>query len=224
MRYFTQQLYRQFNSADDEEADRADAAWEAALEEYRRHREGLRDRMPFNVAKLADLNLHDAEILSCAEEIEPGAPFFHDFPFPLPLPLWSAVAIVSVRVGSDIVSLIYCLWDRLREYPAPQDWPFSKLREHWLYDEVDVASEAGTVRASHPVEFWRRVGDSLPLGGDSPLCRQPGGSSGDGEAKCLRRGPPRRQEDSRTLAVIILRRAPLAAWPQGDIDRYRVGN
>ncbi|HYT87925.1 MAG TPA: hypothetical protein VEL76_04340 [Gemmataceae bacterium] len=142
MRYFTRQLYQQFNSAEDAEADRAEQAWETALEEYRQHRDGLRDRMPSNVSKLADLNLHDAEILSRTEEIQPGAPFiFPEFPFPLPIALWSAVAIVSVRLGGDVVSLIYCLWDRIREDPAPDDWPFSKLREHWLYDEVDIGSE-----------------------------------------------------------------------------------
>jgi hypothetical protein len=142
MRYFTRQLYEQFHSADDEEADRADEAWESALVKYREHLEGLRDRLPANVAKLADLNLHDAEILSRSEEIQPGGPFFDNhFPLPIPLVLWSAVAIVSVRVGGDILSLIYCLWDRVREHPAPDDWPFSKAREHWLYDEVDVASE-----------------------------------------------------------------------------------
>src|SRR5262249_8543019 len=126
----------------DEEADRADEAWEAAIEKYRKHLEGLRDRMPSNVAKLADLNLHDAEILSRGEEIQPGAPcFYPDFPFPFPSAFWSALGIVSVRVGGDILSLIYCLCDHIREYSAPDDWPFSKLREHWLYDEVDVASE-----------------------------------------------------------------------------------
>jgi hypothetical protein len=144
MRYFTQQLYRQYNSADDEEADRAEQAWEAALEEYRQHRDDLRDRMPANVGKLADLNLHDAEILARTEEIQPGAPFsFPEFPSPLPVALWSAVAIVSVRLGGDVVSLIYCLWDRIREFPAPKDWPFSKLREHWLYDEVDRSETGG---------------------------------------------------------------------------------
>jgi len=142
MRYFTRELYQQFNSADDEEADRAGREWEAAIEKYRQHREGLRDRMPSNVAKLADLNLHDAEILSRAEEIQPDAPFFwQNVAFPIPLTFWSAVAIVSVRVGGDVLLLLYCLWDRIREYPAPDGWPFSKLREHWLYDEVDVASE-----------------------------------------------------------------------------------
>ena len=142
MRYFTRQLFQQFNSADDEEADRADQEWEAALEKYRQHREGLRDRMPGNVAKLADLNLHDAEILSRAEETQPGAPFFyHNAPVPVPVALWSALAIVSVRVGGDVLLLLYGLWDHIREHLAPDDWLFSKLREHWLYDEVDVAAE-----------------------------------------------------------------------------------
>jgi hypothetical protein len=142
MRYFTRQLYQQFNSPDEQEADRADEAWEGAIRDYRRHLDGLRERMPSNVAKLAELNLHDAEILSRAEEIQPGTPLLYpDLPFPIPSAFWSAVAIVSVRLGGDILLLIYCLWDRLREHPAPDDWPFSKLSEHWLYDEVDTASE-----------------------------------------------------------------------------------
>jgi hypothetical protein len=112
MRYFTRQLYQQFNSADDEEADHADQEWEAAIERYRQHREGLRDRMPANVAKLADLNLHDAEILSRAEETQPGAPFFgDDLPWPVPVAIWSALAIVSVRMGADVLLLLYGLWD-----------------------------------------------------------------------------------------------------------------
>jgi hypothetical protein len=142
MRYFTPQLYRLFNSADDEEADRADEAWEAAIGEYRRHLDAVRDRIPSNVAKLADLDLHDAEVLSRAKEVQAEGPFFSNyFPFPVPLAFWSAVAVVTARQGADLVSLIYGLWDHLRERPAPEDWPFSKVREHWLYDEVDVASD-----------------------------------------------------------------------------------
>jgi hypothetical protein len=143
MRYFTRQLYLEFNSADDAVADRADEAWEAAIREYNKHLEGIRNRMPSNVVKLADLNLHDAEILSRAEEIQPGTPFYLEMPIPIAYSFWSAVAIVSVRVGDDILSLIYCLWDHIREDPAPDDWRFSKLREHWLYDEVDIAAERG---------------------------------------------------------------------------------
>src|SRR4051794_15231145 len=142
MRYFTRSLYQQFNSPDDEVADRADEVWEAALVDYGKHLDGIPARMPATVSKLADLNLHDAEILSRVEEIQPGAPVFYaDFPFPGPFALWSAVGIVTVRMGNQFLSLIYCLWDHIRVDPAPEDWQFSKLREHWLYDEVDIVSE-----------------------------------------------------------------------------------
>ena len=30
----------------------------------------------------------------------------------------------------------YFLCDHMTEQPAAEDWPFSKKREHWLYDEV----------------------------------------------------------------------------------------
>jgi hypothetical protein len=140
MRYFTRQLYQDFNSPDDAIADRADEAWEVTLREYNKHLQGIHDRLPSNVARLAELNLHDAEILSRAEEIQPGIPF-GNLDLTISIPFWSAVAIVSVRIGDDILSLIYSLWDHIREQPAPDDWRFSRMREHWLYDEVDVASE-----------------------------------------------------------------------------------
>jgi hypothetical protein len=140
MRYFTRQLYLDFNSPDDAVADQADEAWEVALREYHEHLEGIRDRLPSNVVKLAELNLHDAEILARAEKIQPEMPFAYLDKL-IPVSFWSAVGIVSVRVGDDILLLIYNLWDRIREQPAPDNWRFSRRREHWLYDEVDVAGE-----------------------------------------------------------------------------------
>lgn len=142
MKFFTPQLYLQFNSPDDQEADRADQAWEAAIQAYHRHLETIRDRMPSQVAKLASLELHDAEILSHVEEVQAGGPLGDaGLPWPMPIPIWSALAIVSVRHEGEILSLIYCLWDHVRTNPVPESWPFSKLKEHWLYDEVDLVSE-----------------------------------------------------------------------------------
>jgi hypothetical protein len=141
MHFFTPELYRKFNSPDDEEADQADAAWEEAIRNYRRRLDEIRERLPSPVGKLAALSLHDAEVLSRVEVIQQGGPFFPAFPFPFPIPVWSAVAIVTVRQDADLLSLIYCLCDRLRTIEGPADWPFSKEREHWLYDEVDVLSE-----------------------------------------------------------------------------------
>lgn len=138
MRFFTRELYRQFNAPDDEEADRANAMWETAIEKYRQHLDDIRDRMPSQVRKLTDICLHDAEVLALNQEsqalIPPPEPSW-------PVPFWSAIAILSLRHEGKVWSLIYLLWDRVREHPAPGDWPFSKTAKHWLYDEVDLAAD-----------------------------------------------------------------------------------
>jgi hypothetical protein len=137
MRFFTPELYVQFNSADDDVADRANEAWEKALEAYRIHLAGIRDRMPTHVRNVSELCLHDAEVLGFEQESQAC------FPFPEPLgttPHWSALAIVSLKQDDTIRSLYYVLWDRVRQYPPPKNWPFSKLQKHWLYDEMDVTA------------------------------------------------------------------------------------
>lgn len=127
MRFFTPELYAQFNSQNEEVADRADAEWEKAIADYRRHLETIRDDLPSQVKQLAELCLHDAEILGFERELQSFLPV--------------SVAVLSLKQDDTIRSLIYMLWDRVREYPASKDWPFSPQRKHWLYDEVDVASD-----------------------------------------------------------------------------------
>lgn len=142
MRYFTPQLYQQFNSPDDEEADRANEAWEGAIQAYRQQLDRIRGAMPSQVVALSRLCLHDAELLARSEEIQASTPvLLADVRSDVLLPIWSAIAVVSVKLEGEILSLFYCLWDRLRTHPAPETWTFSKLREHWLYDEIDVASD-----------------------------------------------------------------------------------
>lgn len=126
MRFFTHELYRRFNSDKDDNANRANEEWENALEAYQNHLESLRGHMPSPVRKIADLCLHDAELLACAEEIEPlisHAPA-------QPAALWSAMAILSLKQDNNIVSVHYLLWDRVRQHSPPSDWPFSALRRH----------------------------------------------------------------------------------------------
>ena len=64
MKFFTPELYLQFNSPDEDEADRADQAWEEVLHLYERRLEELRADMPPPVKDLADERcFHDAEDL-----------------------------------------------------------------------------------------------------------------------------------------------------------------
>lgn len=141
MRFFTPRLFLGFNSADEADADAAQDAWDAALADYHQHLAGIRERMPSPVRKLAEVCLHDAELLASEQAIEPL------WSFPLESsegrPSWSALAIFSVKQEGQIVSLIYFLWDRVREHQPVKDWPFSKARVHWLYDEVDLAPDHG---------------------------------------------------------------------------------
>jgi hypothetical protein len=138
MRFFTPELYVQFNSSDDEVADRANERWEKALEEYKRHLESIQTAMPSQVKEVSALCLHDAEVLGFQQEHHAHRPAH--WPFPQP-PIWSAVAIVTLKQDLIIRSLIYLLWDTVREHPAGPDWQFSKLCKNWLYDEVDVSAD-----------------------------------------------------------------------------------
>jgi len=133
MRFFTPELFIRFNSPDDEVADRADEEWEMAIQGYRSHLDQFRDQMPGQVKKLAELCLHDTEVLAIQEAIEPI------FPIPFePFPRWAGFAILSVMQDDKVVSLVYVLWDHVRKHPMKENWPFSKQRTHWLYDELDA--------------------------------------------------------------------------------------
>jgi hypothetical protein len=136
MKYFTPQLYQQFNSFDVDEAERADEAWDKEEIAYQERLNSIRMYMPSQVMKLSQLCLHDADVLSRTEQSEPigGINLFGE-PSPYPLPLWTAVATIFVRLGDELVSLIYCLADHVTTTPAPEGWRFSKEQEQWLYVE-----------------------------------------------------------------------------------------
>lgn len=135
MRFFEPDLYLRFNSPNDDVADRANEEWEQALDNYELHLRHLRGQMPEQVKALADLCLHDCLVLGWDDAIEPVLR-----PTIEPLPVWSAFSVLSVRRGGEIVSLNYILWDKIRRCAPPSDWPVSKSRPHWLYDEVDAVT------------------------------------------------------------------------------------
>ena len=142
MRFFTPELFVRFNSADDDQADEANGAWEAALCAYRRHLSQIGNQLSPSARQLSELCPHDAELLPIKLGTElPAAPLEpHSF---------SEVAILPLQQEGQIVLLVYSLWDHIRESPPAPNWPFSKFRPHWLYDEVDLAPRTG--------EFVHRV-------------------------------------------------------------------
>jgi hypothetical protein len=143
MKYFTPELYQQFNSFDVEEAERADEAWNKAEMAYKERLAIIREHMPSQVVRLSELCLHDALVVSRVEHTQPAGEFpSFEGPNHLLLPSWSAVAIVSVAVGEEVVSLIYCLSDHTMLRATPKGWRFSKLQEQWLYDEVDFLNDS----------------------------------------------------------------------------------
>jgi hypothetical protein len=143
MKYFTPELYQQFNWFDVQEAERADETLDRAEVAYKERLASIRERLPSPVVKLSELCLHDALVVSRVEQVQPAGEFpFFDAPYPFPLPfLWTAVEIVSVTAGEEVISLIYSLSDHPVTREAPEGWRFSKLQEQWLYDEVDMMND-----------------------------------------------------------------------------------
>jgi len=137
MLFFTPELYRRYNSQDDEIALAADAEWEAAISRYHQHLAALQEKMPSPVIELSKLCLHDGEILQRQEQQHPlGIWCSEDWPGPRLWPFWYGLATLAIRLEDELVTLFYFLGDHITEQPAADDWPFSKEREHWLYDEI----------------------------------------------------------------------------------------
>ena len=136
MRYFTPELLARYGSIDDEEADRADEDWEAAAEAYRVHLDGLRERMPPQVEKLADICLHDAEFPT---EAQPEEDFLPTGLGPSPFALWIGLKYLTIKLGDNIIFLTYVLRDHVRRYPVVDPRPSpATTTTCWLYDELDI--------------------------------------------------------------------------------------
>lgn len=137
MTFFTPELYLRFNSRDSAVALTADAEWERAIAKYNEYLATFRDRMPSPVEELSELCLHDGEILQREERQHPLDPLCFEHWSGRPVwPFWYGLATLGVRLDDILVTLFYFLCDHVAEHPAPENWPFSREREHWLYDEV----------------------------------------------------------------------------------------
>lgn len=139
MKYFTPQLYQQFNSPDEAEAARASEAWDEAILAYNRGLEAIKPQMSDSVRQLSELCLHDAEILAREDKDSD----LHLWPF--------GAMILTLQQEDEIISLFYALRDDVCTMQAPLSWRFSKVRPHWLYDEVHVSQQSRVPRYTHHI-------------------------------------------------------------------------
>jgi hypothetical protein len=139
MRFFTPEKFVRFNSSDEKQADRANEEWETALLQYRQHLNRIWPQIPKAGKKLAELCLHDAELLDPQQAVDPLlSPTSEPSD---PEALWFGPAILPLKQGGELVTLIYVLSGAVRAHDSVHRWPFSKARPHWLFDEIDVGSE-----------------------------------------------------------------------------------
>jgi hypothetical protein len=149
MKFFTLQLYQQFNSFDDVEAERANEAWEQAIIAYKQQLDSVRDCMSSQLIILSELCLHDAEVLKREE--------FTDINETM------SVAVITLRLNEEIISLFYCLWDHIRVNDAPDNWHGSKFKEYWLYDEVQVYDKCRFTNFMHSIMLSTGVVLDIPF-------------------------------------------------------------
>ena len=130
MRFFTPELYIRFNSPDDAVANQADEDWETALKKYSDHLDKLRPWMPHEVKRLANLYLHDAEVLDFRIDGQTRSPFqCHQAEF-------------SLKQNGESIDLEYFLSGEVHVFDFGSERPFSKEFPLWLYEEIDVDSKA----------------------------------------------------------------------------------
>lgn len=133
MRYFTPELFRQINSPDDEVVERAQEAWEQAIAEYWERLRSLQEGMPTAVRELASVSLHDWEVAPVEDALGPQAT-----PIRLSATSFGLLAVIPVRQEEQMIVLLYALWDPLRTSRPINEWPFTTVATHWLYDELDA--------------------------------------------------------------------------------------
>jgi len=125
LKFFTPELYVRFNSSDPEVADRANDAWEAALDAYRAHLRRIQKDLPPGAQELSKTCLHDAELLDPNKPIELS-------------PDLGLIAAAQRSAGEmwQTHLIIYSLAGKVHTCQV-REWPFSRKQPHWLYDEFD---------------------------------------------------------------------------------------
>jgi hypothetical protein len=127
MKFFTPELYLQFNSPDDQIAETAHEAWESALARYERHLNRISSRLTPATRKIAKtLCLHDGQYSGISLPLLPTGD--------------NSLAVLSTRSDSKLIVLLYVLAEEPLIQEVGEPWPYAKDNPCWLYDEFDIDS------------------------------------------------------------------------------------
>jgi hypothetical protein len=96
---------------------------------------------------------------------------------PLPLPsvdpyglgagIWSLAGSLALRQENQVLMLLDFLSEEMQVSLSPPDWPFSRQRVHWLYDEFDLIGgdrvRSPRTRLVHRILFSNGVVVEIPF-------------------------------------------------------------
>ena len=130
MRFFTPQLFIQFGSEDDEEANGADEAWDEAMERYERHLVPIKKKLPRSAMPLAETSFHDWEFLASDTSSQNSIRLS-------PLKKRLSSAWIYLQLGGQVADLFYVLSGPVKEQLSGLHKEFGTGTKIWLYDEID---------------------------------------------------------------------------------------
>jgi hypothetical protein len=127
MDYFTPQLFLQLNSQDARTVDKAMVKWEQGLVSYKKRLKRIRSKMPIDAKRLSELSLHDWDVLQIdfGNENDSAEGDFRE-------------VLIVLQSAQNLAILRYSLHGDPGICSAPEKWPLSKKRVHWLYDELNT--------------------------------------------------------------------------------------
>lgn len=132
MKYFTPDLHLKLQLPGSVDMDAADAEWEAAEAAYEHHLAAIRNKLPSSSLKLLNgLRLHDAEILWMGQ----AGPFF-------------AILLAVEPHHNPTVLLTYRTVGTFKFRAGDVSGNGRSAPMLWMYDEVDVGSQATSFRHS----------------------------------------------------------------------------
>lgn len=132
MKFFTPELYVRLQQPSGSDMDAADAEWAQAESKYERHLASTRDKLPDSAQKLLNApRLHDAEVLWMGQ----AGPFFAVL-LRLDPPQHNTMLLSYRAVGKP----------QFDNNVVPAE--FSQPMMQWMYDELDLGSQADCFRHS----------------------------------------------------------------------------